>query len=245
MDIAIIDDNDMERKIITNYLRTFKEETQEEQIFQIVEFATAEELLWYQGNIDLLFMDIEIGEVNGTELAAEVRKRHSEKMIIVFISAYPTYVNKTYHAEAFGFLIKPVEKDRFYSEMHRCLRRYQDQQEAIIRLYYGEPLVINKSEIVYLEVHKRIIQVFLSDGRCIEYYGKLSDELQELNNSHFVQCHRGLIVNLAYIKGFTANKEIILNLKSSDRREWKNLPVSIPYRKLVENAFLQYVAIYR
>ena len=88
MDIAIIDDNDMERKIITNYLRTFKEETQEEQIFQIVEFATAEELLWYQGNIDLLFMDIEIGEVNGTELAAEVRKRHSEKMIIVFIQQH-------------------------------------------------------------------------------------------------------------------------------------------------------------
>lgn len=245
MDIGIIDDDWQDCLWLKQCIQAFQAQTPDAPLFQVVTFASSEELLWYQGNLDLLFMDIELGSVKGTALATQIRCKQQRPLMIVFVSAYPDYVSQTYQAEAFGFLLKPVEEGRFFAQMQRCLARFAALQGTFVRFSHGKPITLAVKEVVYLEVHKRIIQAILQNGSCVEYYGKISEECRALRDKHFVQCHRGLVVNLAYIKGFGANKEIVLDFDPQGTGNPKRLPVSIPYRALVEKAFLHYVAHYQ
>ena len=196
-------------------------------------------------NIDLLFLDIEFGEVKGTDITEQLRQRYSKDMLIVFISAYSSYVSNTFRADAFGFLVKPITQECFYNEFRRCLKWHKDNAGVFIRVRFGEPIEITKSKVVFLEAHKRIIRANMCDGSFIDYYGKISNEANELASSHFIQCHRSTIVNLAYVQGFTLDRELLLNINKTGTNDLIKLAVSAKYRNKVKNAFMNYLASYK
>lgn len=165
MDIAIADDNIAEVRMIKEYLLKFQAEETDASEYHILEFTSADELLKYKDNIDLLFLDIEFGEVKGTDIVDQIRQKHSKQLLVVFISAYSAYVSNTYRADAFGFLVKPITQKKFYMEFRRCLQWYKDNQDVFVRASFGEPIEIVKSKVVYLEAHKRMIQATMCDGQ--------------------------------------------------------------------------------
>ena len=130
-------------------------------------------------------------------------------------------------------------------EFRRCLQWYKDNQDVFVRASFGEPIEIVKSKVVYLEAHKRMIQATMCDGQVVKYYGKISNEAKELAASHFVQCHRSIIVNLAYVQGFTLDKELILDTAQSETADKVRVAVSAKYRAKVKNAFMNYLASYK
>lgn len=245
MNIAIADDNMADIALIKKYLQEFTAEEPEAPLFEIAEFVSADQLLAYDGNIDILFLDIEYGDVKGTEIVGSLLCNRSNDVIVVFISAYPAYVSSTYQVNAFGFLTKPIAKERFNIELKRCLKRYDDQQEILVRRSFNEAIEINKSQIVMLEARKRMIHLQLNDGHYVEYYGRISDEAKQLDRRFFIRCHRGIIVNLAYVKAITKEQEVLLNFKPNGSNDFCRVPIGNKYKKLVESAFLNYLASHK
>ena len=88
-------------------------------------------------------------------------------------------------------------------KLRRILKRYEQRQDFFIRKCSGKELILHKQQIVYIESRKQILMVVLADGGQKEYYGKISDEEQFLSGSSIIRCHRGFLVNLAYVYDFS------------------------------------------
>lgn len=187
-------------------------------------------------NIDLLFLDIELAEESGIDLAAELNKKNPKTMII-FVSSYPFYVTDTYTVEAAQFFVKPLNKEIFEKEFSRILNLYETRQEQFVRKCSGEDILFYKKDIVYMESCKRIIKVFLADHTEQEYYGKISDEEEFFSNSTMIHCHKGFLVNLDYVYGLSHTD---ITMRFPDQIQIK-IPISRNRYESVKAAFMKYV----
>ena len=66
----------------------------------------------------------------------------------------------------------------------------------------------------------------------MEYYGKLK-EVQKQLDEHFIKCHRSYIINLAFLKEYSAGQVLLEN--------GSRIPVSRPYHQILLTAMLQYM----
>lgn len=83
--------------------------------FTFFDVAPNEELL---KSIDLVFLDIEMPELNGIELAKEIKKINPA-LFVVFVSAYNEYAVKAFELNAVDYLLKPVQFDRLKNTLQR------------------------------------------------------------------------------------------------------------------------------
>lgn len=131
LSIGICDDSQDNRQSLRWLLESILEGKNIEHT--IFEFSSGETLLqWDQkhpNEIDLLFLDIEMGSVNGMETASQLREKHSA-LQIVFVTGFSDYVFDGYHVGALGYLMKPAKRDqleeilsRFWSNSVRTRRR--------------------------------------------------------------------------------------------------------------------------
>lgn len=85
MRIAICDDEQNYRNLITKYIRFYFQEHLLDLKYD--EFSSGEELLLSNKKFDIVFLDIEMNELNGIQTAKELNKRN-KKTIIFIITAY-------------------------------------------------------------------------------------------------------------------------------------------------------------
>lgn len=79
---------------------------------------------------DILFLDIEMGEMNGIELASKFAN-FVHLIDIVFVTAYEHYALEAFTVQAFDYILKPIEKERLMKTIERIsLRRKQFQLKA-------------------------------------------------------------------------------------------------------------------
>ena len=67
-------------------------------------------------HLDLLLMDIDLGDGSGIELAKGVKYADSSTCVI-FVTAHPEYVEESFEAEPVYFLVKPIRSDSFQRAM--------------------------------------------------------------------------------------------------------------------------------
>ena len=119
MYIAIVDDEEKEQQIIIKYIREWAEARRESVEFSC--FQSSESFLFsWEDNKDyqLLALDIEMGEMNGIELAKRVREE-DEQMPVMFITGYDEYMQYGYDVSALHYLIKPVNKERLFTALDK------------------------------------------------------------------------------------------------------------------------------
>ena len=104
MRIAICDDEESQRALIEKYLYEWAEARS--LILETVAFSDAEQFLfeWEEDKrYDLLVLDIEMGAINGMDLAKRIR-REDEEIPIVFITGYESYMAQGYEVSAMQYL---------------------------------------------------------------------------------------------------------------------------------------------
>lgn len=215
--IAVCDDDDRQIKVLKKML------TEWNGCAVISEYSSAEQFLinYPDAPCDLLLLDIEMGNMNGMELAKELRAK-GDMLPIIFITGFSEYIGDGYDVEALHYLLKPVDKKKLFRVLDRYVCRHRSDNRVI--LPSGDESVLAASDdIVYIEAFGKKTQVTLTGGKeivCTCGLGAVSGKLGQ----GFVSCHRSYIVNIGFIIGISKSeitleggKKIPLSRRSYDR----------------------------
>lgn len=117
MRILVCDDEKRYCQIINEYILANFDENSEGVIDT---FNSAKELTSFclKNEPDILFLDIELGDMNGIDLAKYLRNEFPN-LIIVYITNHPDYVFSCFETEPLNFLRKPIDKAEFNKTFQR------------------------------------------------------------------------------------------------------------------------------
>ena len=195
-------------------------------------FSGGEELLSYNGQIDILFLDIQMKDMDGMETA---RKLRADKFrgFLVFITVLKEMVFQSFEVQAYDYLVKPVDKKQFEKTMERLYASMQNTSEGSLLVKKGyEGRIIREDEIVFCEIIDRKIYVNLVSGEVVDYYERIENLETKLDN-RFYRCHRSYLINLKHLKGYKNGTAYMDN--------GKEIPVSRLRSKEFSGVVLQYM----
>lgn len=202
MRIALCDDKEIIMEVLRDYLLGHMEDVPEIHMFTDASklLCECEDNIFY----DLVFLDIELGNMNGIDVAFKLKQAHPEIML-VYMTAYHQYVFEIFETQPFDFLRKPFQD----SEIDRILHRVSEQGQMCTTLAFEVGRGIQHIElrkIYYLESDKRKVRVVTAQG-TYEYYERLDiveKKLSELSNI-FWRINQSTIINSNYIIDFDAD----------------------------------------
>ncbi len=228
--IAICDDekhmSDHIRAMASDFFRKKNREIH----FRI--FLSGEELLSYDGQIDILFLDIQMKGMDGLETARKLREGQFRGFLI-FITVLKEMVFQSFEVQAYDYLVKPVDEKQFGKTMERLFASMQNNNEDSLLVQKGyEGRIIREEEIVFCEIIDRKIYLNLASGEVVDYYERI-ENLETKLGSHFFRCHRSYLINLKHLKGYKNGTACMDN--------GKEIPVSRLRSKEFSGVVLQYM----
>jgi len=186
---------------------------------------------------DVVFLDIEMPELNGLETAAAIGLAGPS---IVFITAYDEYALKAFETHAIDYLVKPIAKDRLetaiqklrqrhsatsHQSLDNLLREIGKNRRKRIAVKSGQRyIVLNLDEISAITARDHYAEIVhgklrtLADDSLDTVEGKLDPE-------RFVRIHRSSLINLDYLKEMKRHGDRKYTAILSDHFE-SELPIS-------------------
>lgn len=199
----------------------------------IDEFETGFDLLKHNENYDILFLDIELGDLNGIAVAKEIQKKHKNTVILV-VTAYHQYLDDAMDIHVTRYIDKPVTQSRIFSALDKALSIIN---ESVITLHLRDSQItrIKASDIIYAEAKFKGVYIYTN-----ETVYRVKETMKQfrlmLTASCFAVPHNSYIVNMNYIKNFQRN-EITL------AEPYTNISISVATRKQAEfkRRFLDFI----
>ncbi len=232
--IAICDDEKyMSDKIRTMTYDFFRGKNMD---ISVLQFSSGRELLKYDRMIDILFLDIQMDGMDGMETARKLRSRKF-KGIVIFITVLKEMVFRSFEVQAYDYLVKPIEPDRFEKTMERLLSSMKSAGESslLIQKRY-ESNIIPFEEIVYCEIIDRKVYLHLASSEILDYYDRI-ENLETKLDSRFFRCHRSFLINLQYLKSYINGRAYMEN--------GEEIPVSRLRSKEFSHVIMQYMKEWR
>ena len=161
-------------------------------------FSSAEALLSSQEAFDLIFLDIEMGGLDGMSAARKLRETDISTPI-VFLTSHTEMAIDGYEVNAFRFLKKPVE-DAKLKQTLQDIQLMKASQKGVLIKSEGEEIVIIPSEILFLESDNNNIRIVTTSGSYTTRM-KLGDAIDMFNGivDTIRKVHRCTAVNLDHV----------------------------------------------
>jgi len=198
--IAVCDDEKSVREQVCTLLLDFSSTYPKLKCHTTV-FTNGEELMQSDKFFDLIFVDIEMGGIDGIQAARAVRK-NDRKVALIYITNHPEYALKTFAVHPFDFIPKPIDKPKFFATMTEFIKYTRDkaQSEMLEFKKSSGKLFLNASDVYYFEyVANRTIVAVTKHGNK-EIKGNIKDILPILEGHGFFSPHKSCIISLAYVK---------------------------------------------
>ena len=153
---------------------------------------------------DLFFLDINLGDINGTVLVNALKNMQPE-MKIVFVTAYSEYAVKAFELEVEDYVMKPYDRRRLEKVIKKCLPgKGQDSAEKNvlrkIAINTGGRTIFEEIEnIVYIETYNRGCLIHTVSDEYFESKS-IGDFEKKLCDNGFFRCQKSYLVNLEKVK---------------------------------------------
>lgn len=202
MSILVIEDSNTQRE---NLVKMIEKEFIDIRIYQSSSITTAMSIL-KEKDIKLFFIDINLGDESGLELAKKIRTIPKYKLTgIVFITSQMIHIIEAFKSiHCYDFLVKPYD----VSEVKKIIKLFFQEDDS----YLDEDCkfsMINIDNSVAIKVyHKDILFIEYSSRSCIlhtrndKYEIKgigLNKLLQSINDDDIIQSHKSYAINIKHI----------------------------------------------
>jgi len=154
--------------------------------------------------VDLLFLDVDMLEVNGVDFARSL----SPRPLLVFTTAHKAYAVDGFELDSVDYLLKPFDYSRFERAVEKALARHAPQEYRQFMTVYEEyQLVkIHLDEIECLESMQDYVKIHLVSGRTVLTLSTLKSMYDRLPKNTFIRVHRSYIVAVPHIVSFSHKK---------------------------------------
>lgn len=225
--VAICEDDlfymEREKNLIESYLQTREIRS------EITTFSSSIELTKaYANSFDIIFLDVEMDEMNGMEVAHWLRDKGA-KSHIIFLSAYAEYLPEGYKVDAHRYLLKNDAKfdESFCECMDSVVAKIQMEESKIEIKIKDGILSIAPSKIIYAEsnVHKVTLYVIEQSGDIREYYmyDRLDNVQAKLERYGFLRIHQSYIINGEHLrKVYRYKAELIKDISLAISKKYYN-----------------------
>jgi DNA-binding LytR/AlgR family response regulator len=228
--IAICDDEQTELKYLNMLVKHWADDRGI--AIHIRTFISAENFLFtYEENksFDILLLDIEMGKMNGVELAKHIR-RENEGIQIIFITGFSDFIAEGYEVSALHYLLKPVNEKKLSEVLDKAQKGLSQKQKSIIVAVDGQSYRIPMGKIMLCEsfAHSTVITT-----KSNSYNVRLSiSELKNQLDETFIQCHRSYLVGISHISHISKTDVFLDN--------GHMIPLSRRLYNEVNQAFIRY-----
>ena len=168
--------------------------------------------------IDLLFLDINMPDLDGMSLAAMV----PESTRIIFITAFKEYAFDSYGVDALDFLLKPINYVRFLKSAEKARQWFEmssnrqapestpeTKRNTLFLRIDGELKQININKILYISGLKHYVMFYMEDQqRPLVTHLTMKAVEDMLPTNDFMRVHRSYIVALQKISSVDRNNTI-------------------------------------
>ena len=214
----VIDDEPMARDVLRRYIEKVP-------ALEIAgEYSNAIDALVFLQNtqVDLIFLDIRMPELLGTEFVRSLQNPPK----IIFTTAFKEYALDGFELDAVDYLLKPVRFERFLKALNKAFPKKEKEQinnnivsekkssNDFIYLRVDRKLVkIILADLLYIESARDYVKVFTKDASYITRQTISSIEAM-LSGNEFIRIHRSYIISIKKITSFTnelveiGNKEL-------------------------------------
>lgn len=206
----VVDDEPIARDIIISHVAATPEL---ELVKSCMSASEAYEGL-YQFKVDLIFLDIQMPVITGTDFLRSLRN----PPFIVFTTAYHNYAVEGFELNSVDFLLKPITYERFYQAVQKVKERLtlknatqqnvvNSSQPAIDYIFIKQEtklVRVNHSQISYIQAERDFSSVYVDGKRMFaSMHLKLFEDT--LPHAAFMRVHRSYIINLSKIKSIKGN----------------------------------------
>ena len=207
MKIAICDDEKKASEALLEILEECPEPIEKTDVY-----VSGEELLRSKEQYDLLFLDIDMEGIDGIETARKLRLK-DKKVKIVYVTAYSEYGGKAFSVHAFGYLLKPVKKEKVLRQVTDALayREEEEKQSPMLEFATSQGRIrLHTADIYYFEIRGRQIRL-AAEGDCYEMRGKIGVLREKMKDYGFASPHKSFVVNLDQIRNIKGYDIYMMN----------------------------------
>jgi DNA-binding LytR/AlgR family response regulator len=158
---------------------------------------------------DLLFIDINMPDLNGLELVQAL----PVKPMVIFTTAYKKFAVDSYDLDAIDYLLKPIEPERFTRAVQKAIEQYRyrnsinkkETESFFVRSEY-QLVKIYFDAIEFIESVDDYLKIHLREGRPVMTLMTLKSILEKLPSDQFKRIHRSYIIPLSRIQSVVNRK---------------------------------------
>lgn len=221
INIALIDDNYSDLDTLKEYINKFLKENQNELEVETNILTFNDPLLFLNDNkynFDLIFLDIEMPNINGISLAKKIREK-DQNVGLVFITNMAQYAINGYEVSAIDYILKPLNYYDFALKFNKIIKYINRNIASYIFLKNGENNIVkvNVNEIIFVEIFSHYL-IYHLENKDIKVRGTISDAETKLANSYFSRISKSFLVNLKHVINvkldkvmLTGNVELIIS----------------------------------
>lgn len=208
----IVDDEPLARKLIAAHASKIEKL---ELVGECGNAIEATNLLRHK-TVDLIFLDIQMPEMNGFQFVSTIKNPPA----IILTTAFRNYAPEAFDHEVIDYLLKPVSFERFLKSLNKFFDSQlgdsvvtgNHQEQRFVHIKADRKIhKINEDEILYVESLDNYVKVHLKDQILITR-DNISTFEEKLPNPPFVRIHRSYIVNIKWVntisgEGIEINKK--------------------------------------
>lgn len=189
----------------------------------------------HQQKVDLLFLDIQMPDLTGTEF---IRSLDSPPAVI-FTTAYREYAIEGFELNALDYLVKPISFQRFLKAANKALSFFEMQRQPVPRPLEAEPgyffiksdgqfIKIKLDDVLFFESEKDYVFIYTTQKRYLTLLS-LKQLEKELPPEKFLRVHRSFVVSTDKIDLIDGHQIVIKD---------KRIPISRGFQETIFNTLV-------